>query len=597
MAYIILLLYAILVFLTIKTKQTYTPAGVMVFLWTALNGVLLLFFHDWVIIKYPGFFYTVIGVGVFLGGAIVGQKTAKPITEKYLLRVTRNLINPTLAILIILGFIWPIYYIYTYGFSLSNLFNLDELGEMNKEFSTERYYSTEEIIGYSKLSQSLLIFTYVVPIIGGFCWLITKKIISKILCIITVLPCIMITASQSTKMAMIISLLFWVGGFLTCALTYNIKLKITIKSIILGASVLVLFMAMMFYSQLTRWGNDYDNHKIERNKTTFFDYAFGSLLCFDYWFYDYLHNIDYSTTILQNSKLHRLGYFRKIDNGVKVEFPNNIHAPSFEIYGRHLDECDYLAGYNYTVSFDVTSDVQPDSVKYSIFSYTTLPKRHLPLMIDSCTQTDLHTWHYQLSFNLDSNRLNVRTPDIFLSFDSVKYVGISKLCIDTGSVAGQWANGNSNIFWHKDGLKYGVMTFMGIANAIGLADRKLGLYSDFVYFGRLNKTSKSNVYTIFRLLIDDFGIIGALAFLFILGFISSKAVAFINQRKWLFLSQVVLVAIYSLIMWSFATSIWAYTSILCAYGLAFIIFSILQKPLHGDTWVTKITKKLKPKQK
>ena len=72
MAYIILLLYAALVFLTIKTKQTYTPAGVMVILWTALNGTLLIFFRNWVEIKYPGFFYILIGVAFFLGGAIVG---------------------------------------------------------------------------------------------------------------------------------------------------------------------------------------------------------------------------------------------------------------------------------------------------------------------------------------------------------------------------------------------------------------------------------------------------------------------------------------------------------------------------------------------
>lgn len=597
MTYIILLLYAILVFLTIKTKQTYTPAGVMVFLWTALNGVLLLFFRDWVIIKYPGFFYTVIGVGVFLGGAIVGQKTAKPITEKYLLRVTRNLITPTLAILIILGFIWPIYYIYTYGFSLSNLFNLDELGEMNKEFSTERYYSTEEIIGYSKLSQSLLIFTYVVPIIGGFCWLITKQIISKILCLITVLPCIMITASQSTKMAMIISIIFWLSGWLVCSITYYIRLNITIKTIVIGISVFALFMTTMFYSMLTRWGNNYDNYKIEQNKTKLFDYTFGSFLSFDYWFYDNIHNIDYSTTILQNSKLRRLGYFHNVDNGIKIDFPEIIHAPYFEIYGRHLYDCEYQAGRNYTISFDVTSNVKPDSVKYSLVSFSTLPQVHYPIKMDSCKQIGLQSWHYIHTFKLDSNRFKVLTPDIILSFDSVKFVEITKFRIDTGAVAQPWEINSNNIFWHKENLQYGAMTFMGIANALGLADRKLGLYRDLVYFGRLNKTSRSNVYTIFRLLIDDFGIIGALAFLFILGFISSKAVAFINQRKWLFLSQVVLVAIYSLIMWSFATSIWAYTSILCAYGLAFIIFSILQKPLHGDTWVTKITKILKPKQK
>lgn len=596
MAFVILLLYAALVFVTIKFKQVYTPAGVMVFLWTALNATLLIFFRDMVELKYSGLFYILAGVVIFFGGAILGKKTNKQNLETNQLQVNEKMIAPILCTLTLLGFIWPIYYIIAHGFSISNLFDLDELSEMNKEFSTERY-TAEETIGYSKASQLLLIFTYTAPIIGGFCWLISNKIHSKITSILSVLPCIMITASQSTKMAMIIALLFWLSGFLVSALSYNIKLKISFKSIIIGVSILSLFLAIMFYLMLTRWGNNYDDNKIERTKITFFNYAYGSLLCFDYWFNDQIQNTDYSTVILQNAKLHRLGYLSNIENGVGVQFSEHIKAPSMEIYGNHLDECQYQAGKDYTVSFDVTSDVQPDSVKYSIFSTTTIPKGHLPLMIDSCKQTGLHTWHYQLSFNLDSNRLNVITPDIILSYDSVKYVEITKLRIDTGSVAQPWINRGNNIFWHDDQLKYGVMTFCGIFNGLGLAKRQKGIYRDYVYFGRLDKTMRSNVYTIFRMLIDDFGIVGALVFLLLLGFASAKAIVFIKKRKMIFLCQAFLVAVYSYVMWGFVASIWAYTSIICAYGLAFFIFSILQKPLHGDTWVTKIAKILKPKQK
>ncbi len=596
MAFVILLLYAALVFVTIKFKQVYTPAGVMVFLWTALNATLLIFFRDMVELKYSGLFYILAGVGIFFGGAILGKKTNKQNLETNQLQVNEKMIAPILCTLTLLGFIWPIYYIIAHGFSISNLFDLDELSEMTKEFSTERY-TAEETIGYSKASQLLLIFTYTAPIIGGFCWLISNKIHSKITSILSVLPCIMITASQSTKMAMINALFFWLSGFLVSALSYNIKLKISIKSIIIGVSILSLFFAILFYSMLTRWGNNYDDNKIERTKITFFNYAYGSLLCFDYWFNDQIQNTDYSTVILQNAKLHRLGYLSNIENGVGVQFSEHIKAPSMEIYGNHLDECQYQAGKDYTVSFDVTSDVQPDSVKYSIFSTTTIPKGHLPLMIDSCKQTGLHTWHYQLSFNLDSNRLNVRTPDIILSYDSVKYVEITKLRIDTGSVAQPWINRGNNIFWHDDQLKYGVMTFCGIFNGLGLAKRQKGIYRDNVYFGRLDKTMRSNVYSIFRMLIDDFGIVGALVFLLLLGFASAKAIVFIKKRKMIFLCQAFLVAVYSYVMWGFGASIWAYTSIICAYGLAFFIFSILQKPLHGDTWVTKIAKILKPKQK
>lgn len=598
MAFVLLLLYAALVFVTIKFKQVYTPAGVMVFLWTALNATLLIFFRDMVELKYYGLFYILAGVGVFFGGAILGQKTNKQNFETNQLQVNKKMIAPILCILTLLGFIWPVYYIIVHGFSISNLFDLDELGEMTKAFSQERYTTkAEDEIGYSRSTQLLLVFTYSAPIFGGFSWLITHKLINKVLCIITIIPCLLVTASQSTKMAIICALIFWIAGFLTYSRSYKIKLTITLKKVLISIGLLALFFAALFYSHLTRWGNNYDDNKIERNKISFFDYAFGSLMCFDDWLYSEINDIDYSTTLLQNSKIYRLGYLSKIENGVKVEFSERIHAPLFKIYGRHLNDCEYLAGNNYTVSFDVTSDVQPDSVKYSVFSYTTLPKGHLPLMMDSCKQTGLHTWHYQLSFNLDSNRLNVRTPDIILSYDSVKYVEITKFRIDTGSVALPWTNRGSNIFWHNDQHKYGVMTFCGIFNGLGLTKRQKGIYQDFVYFGRLDKTMRSNVYSIFRMLIDDFGIVGALVFLLLLGFASAKAIVFIKKRKMIFLSQAFLVAVYSYVMWGFVASIWAYTSIICAYGLTFLIFSILQKPLHGDTWVTKIAKILKPKQK
>ena len=591
-----MLLYAVLVFITIKTKQASTPAGVMVFLWTALNGILLLFFCDWVVIKYSGLFYIIIGVAVLLGGAIVGQKTAKCEQTAPLLNINQNLITPTLIGLIAFALVNPIYNIYSYGFSLSNFMDLEELSTMTKEFSLGRQYTAEQA-NYSAVAQLFLVCTYTAPLFGGFCWLFSKNALQKSLCIITVLPCILITTSQSTKMTSIVALILWFSGFVIAIISHNIKLKITIKYIVAIISISVVLFIALFYSMLTRWGGEITDDKVERNKTTFFNYTFGSLLCFDYWFYDHIHSIDYSTVILQNSKLKRLGYLSNIDKGVKVEFSEKISAPSLEIYGNHLDECEFYAGNNYTVSFDVTSNVQPDSVKYSIFSYTSIPKRHYPIIMNSCQQIDSNTWHYQQSFNLDSNRLFVRTPDIILSYDSVKYVEITKLRIDTGIVAQPWLNNSNNLFWYNNQLRYGVLTFFGVANALGIAKRNTGIYRDFINFGRLDKTMRSNVYTIFRMLIDDFGKIGALVFLFLLGFGSAKAIVFIKKRKMVFLSQTFLVAVYSYVMWGFVASIWAYTSILCAYGLAFIIFSILQKPLHGDTWVTKITKKLKPKQK
>ena len=595
MAFVLLLLYAALVFVTIKFKQVYTPAGVMVFLWTALNATLLIFFRDMVELKYSGLFYILAGVSLFLIGAFIAHKTAKNSNSKVeSLCFNSTLITPFLVGLTLLGMVHPFYCIYAHGFSICDLFSVESITNMTKTFSRLRYV---EDTSYSSSIQFFLIFTYTAPILGGFSWLLVYNKYQKLLCILTILPCLIITLSQSTKMQAITAAFLWIGGFFTSVFSYNIKLKFNYKTIIVLASLLALFIVGLFYSLLTRWGEEVTDDKFDRNKTTFFDYSFGSLMCFDEWFHLENNGTDYSTTLIQNSKLGRLGFFRKVENGVHVDFNPPLTKPVVETYGRFLTELRYDSLINYTIQFEVKCNVKPDSVKVSLFSNNAHPKGHYLMLMENEKQVGLNRWYYSHTFSLDSSRSNVRTPDIILSLDSAKYFEITKLRIDTGTVAQPWVNGSGNMFYRDNSLKYGVMTFFGVANALGIAKRQSGIYRDFVYFGRLDKTMRSNVYTIFRMLIDDFGIVGALVFLLLLGFASAKAIVFIKKRKMIFLSQAFLVAVYSYVMWGFVASIWAYTSIICAYGLTFLIFSILQKPLHGDTWVTKIAKILKPKKK
>ena len=592
---LILLIYAALVFFTIKAKQTFTPAGVMVFLWTALNAMLLLFFRDWVELTYVGLFYIAAGVTAFFVGSIIAIKTAKNTANSPNYSFNNKIAVIILCATIALGFVNPIYSIYANGFSLSNLFDIEDLSNMTKEFSTIRYYKEDET--YSKIAQLFLIFTYTAPIIAGFVWLFFKRGWQKALCIVALLPCIFITFSQSTKMSTIVSLMFFFAGIVVASISYGIKIKITPKYIIIVSCLSALVLAGLFYSMLTRWDENITDDKVEHNKTTFFNYTFGSPICFDHWLYNDNQGLDYSTYLLQNCILIRWGYFKKVENGIRVDFNPSISKKFINISGRYVDDFKYDTLNNYTIQFDLQCNVKPDSVKISLYSFNSNPQGHYLIAMDKEEQIAPDKWHYSHTFSLDHPRSVVRTPNIILSLKDASFFEITKFRLDTGTVAHPWVNGSGNMFYRDNSLKYGVMTFFGIFNGIGLAKRQTGIYRDFIYFGRLDKTMRSNVYTIFRMLIDDFGKIGALVFLVLLGFASSKAIIFIQKRKMVFLSQTFLVAVYSYVMWGFVASIWAYTSILCAFGLSFFIFSILQKPLQGDTWVTKITKKLKAKQK
>ena len=71
-----------------------------------------------------------------------------------------------------------------------------------------------------------------------------------------------------------------------------------------------------------------------------------------------------------------------------------------------------------------------------------------------------------------------------------------------------WFN-NINI----QNLNYGTMTFLGISNFVGIKERVPGIFLEFVNTGNI----KTNVYTAFRALIMDFGIIySSVLFLFVL---------------------------------------------------------------------------------
>lgn len=73
----------------------------------------------------------------------------------------------------------------------------------------------------------------------------------------------------------------------------------------------------------------------------------------------------------------------------------------------------------------------------------------------------------------------------------------------------------------------GAQTFTGIPHALGLLKRETGVYLDMVYtdFGA------TNVYMSFRGLIDDYGKIGSLIFMFIFGFVAGYGYKSFRIRK------------------------------------------------------------------
>ncbi len=121
-------------------------------------------------------------------------------------------------------------------------------------------------------------------------------------------------------------------------------------------------------------------------------------------------------------------------------------------------------------------------------------------------------------------------------------------------------------------LSGGIKTFYGISNLIGIAERKQGIFSEFTMYGKNNFTGIStNVYTVFRFIVEDFGTIGGWAMIFISGIVSGFSWLNVKKQYFKIFSQVILMSVLFFISWSFVASVWAYTSYIATMILMYLI--------------------------
>ncbi len=104
------------------------------------------------------------------------------------------------------------------------------------------------------------------------------------------------------------------------------------------------------------------------------------------------------------------------------------------------------------------------------------------------------------------------------------------------------------------GTDLGVRTFAGVAELAGMAERKSGLYDGTADF------TESNIYTAWRPLIEDFGVLGAASFLFAIAFSAGMGWRLLCARRVGGAAVVIAFAIY--VIWSPITSIFVYSMIL-----------------------------------
>lgn len=123
---------------------------------------------------------------------------------------------------------------------------------------------------------------------------------------------------------------------------------------------------------------------------------------------------------------------------------------------------------------------------------------------------------------------------------------------------------------HEWGL--GRYLFAGIFNALGEQTREIGLFTEMIW---LDSGYQTNIYTIFRVLIEDFGWIVCWFILLAVGFVSSKLYARVRSGQIIFVP--LLSAYYAFVIMSFSTSLFVWNTVI----IAFVLFEVLICVIYG----------------
>ncbi|MCE5331067.1 MAG: oligosaccharide repeat unit polymerase [Bacteroidales bacterium] len=180
-----------------------------------------------------------------------------------------------------------------------------------------------------------------------------------------------------------------------------------------------------------------------------------------------------------------------------------------------------------------------------------------------------------LFFGLLFFSMLLRTDEI--NAESVKLISYRFINYAFGHLPAidSWFSNN----WNTD-FPFELKTFYGISNYLGLANRELGVFTEFLSYGndKIHEEMVTNVYTVFRFIIEDFGPFGSGFFIAIMGIISGHSLVTIKKRPDSFVSKVVISSFLFFILYSFATSVWAYTSYIVVFIAFYFILRLSYKP-------------------
>jgi oligosaccharide repeat unit polymerase len=167
----------------------------------------------------------------------------------------------------------------------------------------------------------------------------------------------------------------------------------------------------------------------------------------------------------------------------------------------------------------------------------------------------------------------LRSQTSLFDMDSLTLEVLPKLRVDVFGYLPVFSAWLANSVFIDQPPSFGALTFSGLFSVLGSHDRTNGLFETSVV---LANGYESNIYTLFRELIEDYTLPGSVLILFLVGVVGGVAHRALRAARPFAVACVA--AVYASTLFSFLSSVWTYNTLVAA----FVIFGAVNLVALGS---------------
>jgi len=226
-------------------------------------------------------------VAVSLGGIAGNGGLRSRMLVRYQPATDRELriFGAVLVVSIVFGTISNMAYLTGSGIPLTEVLDIERLVVVSNQLYVARYAETG-VASPPAISQALLPFVYLAPAVGGVLFILRKERLWKTLCLFSFVPAIIVTILQTTKAAVIFSLVLWLSGYFAARIRFGRLSVFTWPHLIIAAALALVVTVFFFAVGLARMAST-DIALLNIVLVKLVTAAFGHMTVFSQWLAEY----------------------------------------------------------------------------------------------------------------------------------------------------------------------------------------------------------------------------------------------------------------------------------------------------------------------